>query len=550
MIINAKGVLSLRRNISTNEGRNSLLTVALVPRKWYEYVMRLAHEQSAHMAADNTTKRAQQHFYFPNMFIIAQEVVRNCDACNLKKKEKHPQRHTLHSRQVGYPLELISIDFVGPFQLSARRNRYLLTIRDEFTKWPEAYAVADSTSETVVRILSERYFPTYGLPQRIVSDNGPHFSAHICADLARALKIQWSFTTPYNPQANPVERLHRDLNNAIRAFAIRNPRTWDVHVPAILLMLRTTVHSTTKATPFRLMFGREAQVPLELQVGNPNEWHDRIQSQNANTYSQTLRNTIAIAYKYARDNIQQAIRRRRKLYINKKEEFTVGQRVYLYIKKGRFTGKLKTNWTGPWTIIRRINPVTYELQSHPDWPNQTTPVVGIDRIKPFITQTGFPEPNNPPPLNADLTFDGDEQAESNGDNIYLDDDDDHATTTPIVLPQPIQNQQQAPALPLPNQQQAPPPLLPQPVHLPALPPQEHTPPQPEPLQPSPEEYSSPFFDAQEDNTPGRPPSPIPHVPKTNTQRTLDEARKFLESYSPSNSDRDRRARRRSHNPDQ
>ena len=73
-------------------------------------------------------------------------------------------------------------------------------------------------------------------------------------------------STPYHPQTNGlVERFNRTLGEALAKTAVQHLDEWDKYIAPVLFAYRTNKHSTTKFTPFYLLYGRQAQLPMETQ---------------------------------------------------------------------------------------------------------------------------------------------------------------------------------------------------------------------------------------------------------------------------------------------
>ena len=73
------------------------------------------------------------------------------------------------------PFQKISVDFVGPLQPSSKGNTHILTVKDSFSRWLEAYPTRDTTSKNIASILSRNIFCRFGMPEQIHSDQGPNF---------------------------------------------------------------------------------------------------------------------------------------------------------------------------------------------------------------------------------------------------------------------------------------------------------------------------------------------------------------------------------------
>ncbi len=118
---------------------------------------------------------------------------------------------------------------MGPLPAS-KGFRYLFTIIDRTSRWPEAILVAATTTVDCANALFQGWMSRFGVPAVITSDPGAQFTSSLWAALCSLLNIQHNQTTAYHPQSNGmVERFHRRLKDALRArFAAAN---WVHHLP-------------------------------------------------------------------------------------------------------------------------------------------------------------------------------------------------------------------------------------------------------------------------------------------------------------------------------
>ncbi|KII69071.1 Gag-Pol polyprotein [Thelohanellus kitauei] len=96
--------------------------------------------------------------------------------------------------------------------------RYLLTIVDRFTRWPQAIPIADVSTQTCVRAFIRDWISRYGTPYDISSDRGSQFTSSLWQAVSQILGIKFHRTTTYHPHTNGlVERFHRHLKSSLRA---------------------------------------------------------------------------------------------------------------------------------------------------------------------------------------------------------------------------------------------------------------------------------------------------------------------------------------------
>lgn len=155
-----------------------------------------------------------------------------------------------------YPFERLSIDFKGPLP-SNSKNHYLLTIVDEYSRFPFAFPSSDMTSSTVIKHLSE-LFSVFGLPSYIHSDRGSSFISQDIKSFLHSKGVATSHSTPYNPQGNgQVE----SYNGIIWRTVMLNLRTnrmdvkqWEHALPQALNSIRSLLCTSTNTTPHERMF--------------------------------------------------------------------------------------------------------------------------------------------------------------------------------------------------------------------------------------------------------------------------------------------------------
>ena len=107
----------------------------------------------------------------------------------------------------------------------------------------------------------------FGVALEILSDQGPGFRADLMEFLCDKLKIKQNFTTPYHPQCNGLnERFNGELVQILTKVTESQGKNWDLEVPSTLWAYRTSVKTGTGFTPFRLVYGKEALLPIEVEL--------------------------------------------------------------------------------------------------------------------------------------------------------------------------------------------------------------------------------------------------------------------------------------------
>ena len=133
-------------------------------------------------------------------------------------------------------------------------------------KWPEAFALRNSTAETVVNCLID-LTSRVGVLQEILTDNGTNFVSKVVKQFCQTTGVHQIGTSPYHPETDGmVEHLKSTLKRLLRKLTQNDKVEWDKSLLFVLWAYRGTVHATTGFSPYKLLFGREMRMPLDALV--------------------------------------------------------------------------------------------------------------------------------------------------------------------------------------------------------------------------------------------------------------------------------------------
>ena len=155
------------------------------------------------------------------------------------------------------PFNRVAIDLIGPIiPVSERGNRYILTVVDFATRYPEAVSLAKMDIETIAETLLEIYLRV-GFPSEVLSDRGSQFAADLMKEVCRLTSVKQLFTTPYNPKCNGLcERMNGVLKSMLKKMCQERPKNWDRYLSAVLFAYREVPQASTGFSPFELLYGR------------------------------------------------------------------------------------------------------------------------------------------------------------------------------------------------------------------------------------------------------------------------------------------------------
>ena len=136
-------------------------------------------------------------------------------------------------------------------------------------------------------------------PEQLHSDPGHQFESHLLVEVCKLLHIQKSKTTAYHPQSDGLaECWNRTLLGMLATCVGEHPEDWEEYVIKACMANNTSIHATTGFTPFYLMFGREARIPVDLMYGTA-------ESENVSygDYAMKLQESLTKAYKLACESL-------------------------------------------------------------------------------------------------------------------------------------------------------------------------------------------------------------------------------------------------------
>ncbi|GFW96316.1 gag-Pol polyprotein [Trichonephila clavipes] len=144
----------------------------------------------------------------------------------------------------------------GLLQTPVQAQRFETLAINLFRSLPE-------TKECAITLIEEVLL-RYGIPRRIISDNGTQFVSAVMQQICYLLNIPQSLIPVYHPQANPIERKNRDLKPRLAILVQDKHDCLSEKLPSIRFALNTAKCETTGQTAAFLNFGRELRSPSEV----------------------------------------------------------------------------------------------------------------------------------------------------------------------------------------------------------------------------------------------------------------------------------------------
>ncbi len=151
-------------------------------------------------------KAYRQGFFWPTAITDADELVRKCEGCQYFARQIHVPVHELQTIPITWPFAVWGLDMVGPLQRAPGGYTHLFVAIDKFTKWIEAKPVATITAAKAKEFFQD-IVVRFGVPNRIITDNGTQFTGSEFKDWCEELGIKICYASVAHPQSNgQVER--------------------------------------------------------------------------------------------------------------------------------------------------------------------------------------------------------------------------------------------------------------------------------------------------------------------------------------------------------
>ena len=231
----------------------------LVPESWRNRVFQDVHNLS-HPSGRATLAIVSRAFVWDGLRRDVLAWSRSCQVCARNKIARHTRQPVQALPTPAGRFEHVHVDLVGPFPREQDR-RFILTIVDRTTRWPEAVAIKDATADTVLQAFHNTWIARFGVPRIVTSDRGAQFTSKAWTASLERLGVSTVNTTAYHPQSNGlVERFHRSLKNALRC-AVSASKSWTRSLPWVLLGLRNAPRSETATSSAEVLYGTVLRVP-------------------------------------------------------------------------------------------------------------------------------------------------------------------------------------------------------------------------------------------------------------------------------------------------
>ena len=373
----------LRRTYTNTSGHQ--VKQLVVPKELRPKVLALAHDaiMTGHLGIKKTSDRELANFFWPG---LTGDVMRYCRSCVICQHTIPRGRVSVAPLQkmpiIGVPFKRVAMDLIGPTEpMSTRKNRFILTVVDYATRYPEAAALpsvdAQHVAEEVYKIYSR-----VGIPEEILSDQGPQFMSKLMAEVSRLLSVRHMTSSPYHPQCNGLcEKFNGTLKQMLMKLCAEKLKDWDRYIEAVLFAYREVPQESLKFSPFELLYGRTVRGPMTIlrQLWTKENTDEEVKT--TYQYVVDLRNQLEDTCRLAQDALRRAQEKGKRHFDRKAKmrQLDVGSEALVLLPTAH--NKLMMHWRGPYRVVDRVSATDYKIDF-----NGKVKIYHINMLKQFVAR--------------------------------------------------------------------------------------------------------------------------------------------------------------------
>jgi hypothetical protein len=232
--------------------------------------------------------------------------------------------------------------------------------KTSFRGAPRSTPVHAASSQVVIDCLERIFFPAYGTPTSVVTDNARVFCCRQFKDLCFRWGVTHITTTPYYPQASLAERVNRNLKAALKIFHNESQTRWDEDLPWLSVAMNTAMHESTKSTPDMSFLGRKLMCPLSVRWDLSPVSKDGSGGMSQSFWSQAYANLIQ-----ARNRVTSRCNARRRAHSYQIDNMVVYRLNVISSKARKISAKLSLKLSHPVVVAKILRP-NVVLLTNPD----------------------------------------------------------------------------------------------------------------------------------------------------------------------------------------
>ena len=210
----------------------------------------LLRTHSSHQGAEACIRRARDVIFWPGMTADIKEMVSQCSTCaeyQVKQQKQPLMTYKIPAR----PWKMVAQDL-----FTHGKKDYLITV-DYYSDFWELDCLRDTNSNTIITC-TKAHFARYGIPDTVVTDNGPQFRSHEYEIFAQQWEFVHTTSSPYHSQSNGKAESAVKIAKKLMSKAVKDHRDWHLTV----LDWRNTPTAGSQYSPVQKLHSRRTRTLL------------------------------------------------------------------------------------------------------------------------------------------------------------------------------------------------------------------------------------------------------------------------------------------------
>ncbi|UYV77262.1 hypothetical protein LAZ67_15000280 [Cordylochernes scorpioides] len=345
---------------------------AYVPQTLRQKLLSKVHTKHGHIGTTQMTKIISPHYYWPHMTRDIANYTKHCETCQFNKsRDNRIVYGPLQQMPIAtHPNHIFSLDTLGGLHNYGTTRHSIHMIVDHHSRFLWAFPTKSVSTDSYISCLRNLF--QINKPEILITDRNAAFLSRKFKNFLERNNVKHLLTSSHHPETNAkVERLNSTIINRLRCEYNANLKIpWTKYIPKITESYNETVHTTTGFTPKFLYYGIQPQY-----IEHDTETHTPIEKARNLAIERTIK-----SHEHSKQ-----------LYDIKHPEpiFKEGDQVLVKTFIYPNTGKLTQRYIGPFTILKQLSPVTYEINK-PNLPQRKqTEIIHSNKLKLFYPEAEF-----------------------------------------------------------------------------------------------------------------------------------------------------------------
>ena len=357
---------------------------------------------SGHLSTEKTLERVQRFFHWPGMRDTITAYVKSCTPCQRSKR----RTVKVSGSNIPYPIadhpwEVVALDMKTGLPMTVRGHDAAWVFVDRLTRRGHVISCSKKiTAQELARLFFDEVIRLHGVPRVIISDQDPRFTSMFWRELWRLVGTRLNVSTADHAATDGgSERYIGTISGMLRTYCNDNPNDWDLYLAAVEFAYNDAVHPATGYTPFQLDMGRDPSTPMQFLMHGVISRPALYKQHESGTLDPSLYLQRFTSHLHtARQQLRQSQLKQWK-YLQQKTTLPIlyepGEYVWFQAFETRDKDKISTlapRYEGPYRVIRRVSPNTYQVDFGREHPRRHA-TVNEEKLKPYLNrETRLPYP--------------------------------------------------------------------------------------------------------------------------------------------------------------